>query len=229
MGVESLFPDYISPSCAEGFKNRSGGLSGCARQGPDWTGRRHVIMTIGAGAPLLWQLRETRYSMKRHDLVVIGAGPGGYVAAIRAAQLGLDVGCIEKEKALGGTCLRIGCIPSKAMLESSELYHEATDGFSEHGLRAQAGRARPQEDARPQGSRRQAAHRRRRPAFPQEQGHALRGPSAAGRARPRGRERRRGRNRTGSRAHHHRHRQQERARCAAWSSTATASGRAPRR
>jgi dihydrolipoamide dehydrogenase len=72
--------------------------------------------------------------MKKHDLVVIGAGPGGYVAAIRAAQLGLDVACVEKEKALGGTCLRIGCIPSKALLESSELYHEAANGFSEHGL-----------------------------------------------------------------------------------------------
>jgi dihydrolipoamide dehydrogenase len=72
--------------------------------------------------------------MKQHDLVVIGAGPGGYVAAIRGAQLGLDVACIEKEKALGGTCLRIGCIPSKALLESSELYHEAASGFSEHGL-----------------------------------------------------------------------------------------------
>jgi dihydrolipoamide dehydrogenase len=56
------------------------------------------------------------------------------VAAIRGAQLGLDVACIEKEKALGGTCLRIGCIPSKALLESSELYHEAASGFSEHGL-----------------------------------------------------------------------------------------------
>jgi dihydrolipoamide dehydrogenase len=72
--------------------------------------------------------------MKKHDLVVIGAGPGGYVAAIRAAHLGLDVACVEQEKALGGTCLRIGCIPSKALLESSELYHEAASGLSEHGL-----------------------------------------------------------------------------------------------
>jgi dihydrolipoamide dehydrogenase len=72
--------------------------------------------------------------MKQHDLLIIGAGPGGYVAAIRAAQLGLDVACIEKEKALGGTCLRVGCIPSKAMLESSEIYHEAKGGFGEHGL-----------------------------------------------------------------------------------------------
>ncbi|MFH2135264.1 MAG: FAD-dependent oxidoreductase, partial [Pseudomonadota bacterium] len=50
--------------------------------------------------------------MERHDCIVIGAGPGGYVAAIRAAQLGLNVACVEKEDALGGTCLRVGCIPS---------------------------------------------------------------------------------------------------------------------
>ena len=69
------------------------------------------------------------------DLLVIGAGPGGYTAAIRAAQLGLAVGCIEKEPALGGTCLRIGCIPSKALLESSELYWEAKQSFAAHGVR----------------------------------------------------------------------------------------------
>ncbi|HEY8369315.1 MAG TPA: dihydrolipoyl dehydrogenase [Thermodesulfobacteriota bacterium] len=71
----------------------------------------------------------------KHDLVVIGSGPGGYVAAIRGAQLGLNVACVEKEAALGGTCLRVGCIPSKAMLESSELVHEAKNGFSAHGIR----------------------------------------------------------------------------------------------
>jgi dihydrolipoamide dehydrogenase len=70
-----------------------------------------------------------------HDLVVIGAGPGGYVAAIRAAQLGLSVGCVELEDALGGTCLRIGCIPSKAMLESSERYHEAKAALQIHGVK----------------------------------------------------------------------------------------------
>ena len=70
-----------------------------------------------------------------HDLLVIGAGPGGYIAAIRGAQLGLNVGCVEKEKALGGTCLRVGCIPSKALLESSELYAEAAgDGLAAHGV-----------------------------------------------------------------------------------------------
>ncbi|RDI96452.1 dihydrolipoyl dehydrogenase [Meiothermus sp. QL-1] len=63
--------------------------------------------------------------MPKHQLVVIGAGPGGYVAAIRAAQLGLNVACVEKEAALGGTCLRVGCIPSKALLEASERIHAA--------------------------------------------------------------------------------------------------------
>lgn len=73
---------------------------------------------------------------QRHDVVIIGAGPGGYVAAIRASQLGFDVGLVERESALGGTCVRIGCIPSKALLESSFLYHEATNGFAAHGLEA---------------------------------------------------------------------------------------------
>jgi dihydrolipoamide dehydrogenase len=70
-----------------------------------------------------------------HDLIVIGAGPGGYTAAIRAAQLGLNVACVEKEPALGGTCLRIGCIPSKALLESSERFHQIKHELSPHGIR----------------------------------------------------------------------------------------------
>jgi len=73
--------------------------------------------------------------VKQHDLLVIGAGPGGYVAAIRAAQLGLNVACVEREPALGGTCLRVGCIPSKALLESSELYAEASLHFAKHGIK----------------------------------------------------------------------------------------------
>ncbi|ACY17485.1 dihydrolipoyl dehydrogenase [Haliangium ochraceum] len=72
--------------------------------------------------------------MPKHDMIVIGAGPGGYVAAIRAAQLGLDVASVEREAALGGTCVRVGCIPSKALLESSERYHEAKHGLSAHGI-----------------------------------------------------------------------------------------------
>lgn len=70
------------------------------------------------------------------DLIVIGAGPGGYVAAIRAAQLGMKVACIEKEPALGGTCLRIGCIPSKALLESSYRFWETQRDLVSHGVRA---------------------------------------------------------------------------------------------
>jgi dihydrolipoamide dehydrogenase len=72
---------------------------------------------------------------KTYDLIVIGAGPGGYVAAIRAAQLGMKVACVEKRPALGGTCLNIGCIPSKALLDSSELYHLAQQRFSRHGIK----------------------------------------------------------------------------------------------
>ena len=71
-----------------------------------------------------------------YDLVVIGAGPGGYVAAIRAAQLGLRVACVEKRASLGGTCLNVGCIPSKALLQSSHLFEEAVNGFSHHGIKA---------------------------------------------------------------------------------------------
>src|SRR6187399_3016666 len=69
------------------------------------------------------------------DLIVIGAGPGGYVAAIRAAQLGMKVACLEKRPTLGGTCLNIGCIPSKALLDSSELYHLAQHRFGKHGIK----------------------------------------------------------------------------------------------
>jgi dihydrolipoamide dehydrogenase len=66
--------------------------------------------------------------MSDYDLIVIGAGPGGYVAAIRAAQLGLKTACVEARETLGGTCLNVGCIPSKALLHASEIYHEAHGG-----------------------------------------------------------------------------------------------------
>jgi dihydrolipoamide dehydrogenase len=69
------------------------------------------------------------------DLVVIGAGPGGYVAAIRAAQLGLRVACVDKSETLGGTCLNVGCIPSKALLQSSEKFAEARHALSQHGIK----------------------------------------------------------------------------------------------
>src|SRR6201993_3411354 len=70
-----------------------------------------------------------------YDVVVIGGGPGGYVAAIRAAQLGMKVACVEKRGSLGGTCLNIGCIPSKALLQSSEKFTEAGHVFAEHGVK----------------------------------------------------------------------------------------------
>ncbi|MEX2644008.1 MAG: dihydrolipoyl dehydrogenase [Acetobacterales bacterium] len=74
-------------------------------------------------------------SENSYDVVVIGGGPGGYVAAIRAGQLGLKTACVESRGALGGTCLNVGCIPSKALLQSSELYAEAAHGLQEHGVK----------------------------------------------------------------------------------------------
>jgi len=73
--------------------------------------------------------------MAQHDLVVIGGGPAGYVAAIRAAQLGMEAAVVEREDWLGGTCLRVGCIPSKALLESSHKYEEASHGLAVHGVK----------------------------------------------------------------------------------------------
>ena len=72
--------------------------------------------------------------MSSYDVVVIGSGPGGYVSAIRCAQLGLKTALVEKYNTLGGTCLNVGCIPSKALLDSSEHYHAAVHSFEEHGI-----------------------------------------------------------------------------------------------
>lgn len=73
---------------------------------------------------------------EQYDLVVIGSGPGGYVCAIKAAQLGLKVACVEKRETLGGTCLNIGCIPSKALLHASEVYHQAESVMEKLGVKA---------------------------------------------------------------------------------------------
>jgi dihydrolipoamide dehydrogenase len=70
-----------------------------------------------------------------YDLIVIGSGPGGYVCAIRAAQLGMKVAVVEKDKTFGGTCLNVGCIPSKAMLHTSELYEETAHLFPKMGIK----------------------------------------------------------------------------------------------
>ncbi|CAN5774827.1 dihydrolipoyl dehydrogenase [soil metagenome] len=72
--------------------------------------------------------------MADYDVIIIGAGPGGYVCAIRCAQLGLKVACVEGRESLGGTCLNVGCIPSKAMLHASELYHSARHDFEKMGI-----------------------------------------------------------------------------------------------
>lgn len=72
--------------------------------------------------------------MSNYDVVIIGSGPGGYVAAIRCAQVGMKTAIIEKYNTLGGTCLNVGCIPSKALLDSSEHYHNAAHSFEKHGI-----------------------------------------------------------------------------------------------
>jgi dihydrolipoamide dehydrogenase len=77
----------------------------------------------------------TMAESQKYDLVIIGSGPGGYVAAVHAAQLGMKVACVEKESRLGGVCLRVGCIPSKALLDSSEFYHMAREEFAAHGIK----------------------------------------------------------------------------------------------
>ncbi len=74
---------------------------------------------------------------EQYDLIVIGAGPGGYVAAIRAAELGMKTACVEKDARPGGVCLNVGCIPSKALLESTENYHIAKNRLGEHGIRVE--------------------------------------------------------------------------------------------
>lgn len=72
--------------------------------------------------------------VQQFDVIVIGSGPGGYVCAIRAAQLGMKVACVEKRATLGGTCLNVGCIPSKALLQSSENFHALGHSFAQHGI-----------------------------------------------------------------------------------------------
>jgi len=98
---------------------------------------RGAMTRLPALARLPASLQQLRlYSDTHHDadLVVIGSGPGGYVAAIKAAQLGLKTVCVEKNDTLGGTCLNVGCIPSKALLHNSHLYHEAVHEFAGRGI-----------------------------------------------------------------------------------------------
>ena len=76
----------------------------------------------------------TTAASQQYDVVIVGGGPGGYVAAIKSAQLGLSTACVEMRGTLGGTCLNVGCIPSKALLQSSHHYHDAKEHFADHGI-----------------------------------------------------------------------------------------------
>ena len=105
-----------------------------------------------------------------YDLVVIGAGPGGYVCAIRAAQLGMKVACVEKRATLGGTCLNVGCIPSKALLHASELFEEAGHTLRQDGHRRRHADARPRRDDGAQGRGRRRQRQGRRLPVQEEQG-----------------------------------------------------------
>ena len=76
--------------------------------------------------------------MANYDIIIIGSGPGGYVSAIRCAQLGLKTACVEGRDTLGGTCLNVGCIPSKALLHASHMLHEAEHNFATMGLKGKS-------------------------------------------------------------------------------------------
>ena len=99
--------------------------------------------------------------MDKFDVVIIGSGPGGYVAAIRAGQLGLKTAMIEKDKELGGTCLNVGCIPSKALLTSSDHFHFAKKEAAKHGILIDNAARRSIDDATAQRQGREDAYRRR--------------------------------------------------------------------
>ena len=76
--------------------------------------------------------------MASYDVIIIGSGPGGYVCAIRCAQLGLKTACVEGRETLGGTCLNVGCIPSKALLHATHMLHEAEHNFTRMGLKGKS-------------------------------------------------------------------------------------------
>ncbi len=98
---------------------------------------RFASMAADGGAHRAPSRKEDRIMSDSFDVVVIGGGPGGYNAAIRAGQLGLRSACIDKRGAFGGTCLNVGCIPSKALLYASELYEEAGEKFAKLGIKTQ--------------------------------------------------------------------------------------------
>jgi dihydrolipoamide dehydrogenase len=102
-------------------------------------GRRHLAATAAAASSSnnsasYWFSSTSAALQQQYDVVVIGGGPGGYVAAIKAGQLGLKTACVEMRGTLGGTCLNVGCIPSKALLTSSHHFHDAKHHFADHGI-----------------------------------------------------------------------------------------------
>ncbi|CAO1615990.1 unnamed protein product [Parajaminaea phylloscopi] len=93
-----------------------------------------TLPRLAASSPLRTHSRGLATSADPYDVVIVGGGPGGYVAAIKAGQMGLKTACVEKRGSLGGTCLNVGCIPSKALLHNSELYHAAAHDFKNRGI-----------------------------------------------------------------------------------------------
>jgi dihydrolipoamide dehydrogenase len=134
----------------------------------------YVAPRTRRSAPLSAAFQGTDMADFDFDVLVIGAGPGGYVAAIRAAQLGLKTACAEGRETLGGTCLNVGCIPSKAMLHASEYSTPPPAARSPSSGSRQA-RARPRGDARPAQGRSQAADRRNRVPVQEEQDRMAQG------------------------------------------------------
>ena len=96
--------------------------------------KRSFGATRGASAQGVRVFSAAAEDNASYDVVVVGGGPGGYVAAIKAAQLGLKATCVEGRGTLGGTCLNVGCIPSKALLNSSHKYEDAKKHFSDYGI-----------------------------------------------------------------------------------------------
>jgi len=100
---------------------------------------RNKSLSKVVGRLLQPQQRAARaFSAEQQDVVVVGGGPGGYVAAIKAAQLGMKTTCVEGRGTLGGTCLNVGCIPSKSLLNNSHLYHEAKTEFAKRGIKCES-------------------------------------------------------------------------------------------